>query len=1113
MCEGPKEPWGLHSRIENGIHGGSDLRRLFVAATYLILTTSVHAGPLFDDYLNYVRPGDGTGPGATKVSVASDKPVGQTFAVADGAGEVYRIGVRPVYDTWNPGESVTLTLYDSADRKQKLGSYTIDEGTCRVQAPVVGDGSKFSDTNDRVLYFQLRAPTKGLKQLYFELTTAGGDGRVAFQAFSSDVYPRGQANPSTAASDVSFECHIKPVPDKEANLRKFFTERLDISRPELAAVKAAVDAKDWEKAIAETVKHFHNRSELWADWKDVMQVKIDPTVSTELADLLMKDQLKHTEKNVPIPWRKESYWTPEYPDLRVGPKKSFEPSPYLWHFDRHLAGAYTATGKPEYARKAIDLRMQFILDNPSPKRSGLPWYFELWNDRTAGARTPGHGDLVYARLYDFPGWTNDEKMVFFSFWEDNGFWVYQGTSGGNWGAECARASMDFGLTFPEWKISANCVAWGVQRMAEVVLDSVRPEGVSHEAAIKYHAMVARRLRSSMEVVLSAKAKLDPDVAKRLIERLGLMYEHMAYTLQPNSYVVMCGDSWYENFTGELAETGKMLKRPDFSYVATQGKEGTPPPEVSKVYPESGYFIMRSDFGGKGLNYADSRQMFIHNGGWFGSHGHPDLTAINLYGYGRTLVIDPGQYAYTPPEGIDVYWTSRIHSMMVPEGRDAKREPGPSEWVSNSLIDWFDGRHYGYKNMDKIDYLRRRVAFIKPDYFLVDDSASTTRDTDWTLVWNLTDPNARIDESTKTIDTTFPSGGNITILTLDPEKCGVTEAPGITASAEAYPKTRIFRLTEKTANPRFASLLYPYKAGAKPDVKWERLNPDDRSASDLFYSVRITDTRAGKQNVRWAAFGECGKTVSYRGGKHIANADFALVHLDHGFTWARGRRLVFDGNTLATADGEVLSLAVHYGSKLTVDVKDPESTLAINTRGIKRIVLNGKPVAKPVVRSGMYYPFAGTPRTIVADDRDAFVRTTQTNEWGRICDPNAWSTGYTHHETDPGRHEGGDFVLSVPKTGTYAVEVFLPKATMDPSDAVEYRVPAMGRPVEAGGAVKAVREDNGAWVFTLDQRARSGWVRLGEFGLPKGEMRINLRNVTQLDGVYLIVDAARLVARQ
>ncbi len=1066
---------------------------------------AAQAGPVFDDYLNHVRPGPGTAPGDTAATASSGRPVGQTFSVAPGTGEIYRIGVRPVYETWGPGESVTLTLYDAARGGSRIGRYAIDHATCRVQ-PI-------HETQDRVLWFHLRARVKARGELRFELSVEGGDGQVAFQAFGKDAYADGQAIGAPGGiRDLAFMCDVKPVADRQANLRAFFNERLDIGRPELAAVKQAVEAGDFDRAVAETVRHFHAKMDVWGAWKDQMEVRLDPNADNSLADLLLENRLRHKETGQPVPWRPESYWIAEYPTERTPPKHAVDPSLYTWHPGRSLGGAYTATGRAEYARKAVDLMMQFILDNPNPKRSGLPWYFELWNDRTAAARAPGHGTLVYARLYHFDGFTDDERMVFFAFLEDNAFWDYQATSGANWGAEAAKACYEFGLAFPEWKLSPRYVAWGTARLAEIVLRDVRGDGTSIEAAIKYHAMVARRLRGMIEDHREGRIRLDEALLGRLTRTVEGMYDHMAHTLQPHGYVVMCGDSWYEDYRDELAAAGRLLDRPDFVWVGTGGREGRPPVPVSRVFPEGGYFIMRSDFGGPGLDYAAARQLFLHNGMWFGSHGHNDLTSINLYAFGRPLVIDPGQYDHEPPPGIDRYWQSSIHSMLVADGGDTRREPGPGEWVSNPVIDWYDGRHNGYRKEGQIGSVRRRVAFLKPDLFLVDDSAESPAVRDWAQVWNLTDPAAEYDAASGTIRTTFPGGGNILIVNQDPSRLQVSTAEGITAAGEQLPRTRIFRLSHRTADPRFRTLLVPYNGPQAPAFDWKAEPPADRKADPDDWSTTV-QTAAGTFA---CAFGRTGRPVRYRLGPDEADADFAVIRTDArgeitGWAWAAGRLLSHKGQVLARADQRVHNLGVvRNGATLEVTAPEPELTLAVAARDATAFVLNGRPVADPTVREGMFYPFADAPAALVADDRDAFERRTRTEEWTRVPDPASWATGYTHHETDPGRGESGDFMFDLPRAGRWRVEVHLPAITMEPSDRVDYVIPGKGRPVEPGGAVVAARGGEGTTVVTVNQQARSGWTTLGEFNMKRGRLRIQARNRTETDGLYFIADAMRAI---
>src|SRR3990172_9451668 len=102
----------------------------FAICLFSLLSYAVaRGGPLFDDYLNFVRVGVSTGPGEAQALCEASQPIGQSFTLPPGTGEVYRIGVRPMYATWTTGEQVTMTLFDSPQRKHKLGGYTIDQAT------------------------------------------------------------------------------------------------------------------------------------------------------------------------------------------------------------------------------------------------------------------------------------------------------------------------------------------------------------------------------------------------------------------------------------------------------------------------------------------------------------------------------------------------------------------------------------------------------------------------------------------------------------------------------------------------------------------------------------------------------------------------------------------------------------------------------------------------------------------------------------------------------------------------------------------------------------------------------------------------------------------------
>lgn len=305
---------------------------------------------------------------------------------------------------------------------------------------------------------------------------------------------------------------------------------------------------------------------------------------------------------------------------------------------------------------------------------------------------------------------------------------------------------------------------------------------------------------------------------------------------------------------------------------------------------------------------------------------------------------------------------------------------------------------------------------------------------------------------------------------------------------------------------------PYAGARAPAFDWKVEAPADRKADPADWSTTV-QTAAGTFA---CAFGQTGRAVRYALGIDEADADFAVVRTDAGgeitgWAWAAGRLLSRNGQILARAEQRVHNLGVvRSGPTLEVTCPEPEATLAVAAGGATAFVLNGRPVASPTVREGMFQPFADVPAALVADDRDAFERQTRTSEWTRIADPASWATGYTQHETDPGRGECGDFLFEVPRPGAWRVEVHLPAIPTELSDRVEYVIPGRGRPAETGGAVVSVRGGEGTTVVTVNQQARSGWTTLGEFNLKRGRLKIHARNRTKTDGLYFLADAMRLI---
>ncbi len=1092
------------------------LRRSFlvaIVAAFLSGAASVSGGPLFDDYLNYVRLGEKAAPPSGDVMLTSSSPLGQTFAVAPGTGEIYRIGlyVNASAETWEPSEKVTLTLYDSPDKTRKLGEFSIDGTTCRVQ------GIRNRE-QDRVLLFPLRARLDGQSSLYFEMTVSGGDGKVRFHTVPAESYPGGRVRSGGREQPFSlaFETHVKPVPDREANLRAFF-ERFDLDLPQLAEVKKAVQAAKWEEAIAALVRHFRSRSELFD--ASIMDPKPDPAFDRTAADRFLSQKLwcGEGEGLKVVPWRLQSYWHPEYAECG----KRFEPWIYGWQIERTLWGAYSATGEEKYARAGMDFRIQWVLDNcPNPKLTGIEASHEVWNELAATGRAPGHLAYVFSRVFKYPGFSNDEQLIYFMHWYDNAEYLLGTDVGGNWLAQAATGLYEFGKTFPEFRRSGEFASWGADRLIAVSLETVRPDGTQHEAAIKYHAMVARRLKALMDDYASGRTKLDEDVVPRLKRVLAGMYEWMAHTLQPDGFVVMCGDSWHEDYREELADVGRKVGRPDFVWIATKGKEGEPPAAASVSFPDGGYFIMRSDFGERGRPFQDARQLYVHNGGWVGSHGHWDLLSVALYAYGRTLLIDPGGMWQAPEGHPDAYWQSRVHSMLVADGHDVTRDPGPTWWMAGEGADYLDGVHYGYARRG-IPEVRRRILFMRPDYFIVDDSASADRDVQWDQNWNILAPEVRTDAPSGVIETAFDDGrGNLIIRRLDGEAASIEQRRGyVPLSEDELTDTTIASFRRVGPKARFTTLLYPY-SGERPVLDAQAV-PADAGVSPEVRAVRVVRG----DSVDFAVFGGIALgEARFRSGQHVLDGDMMAVRTRDGrqllsYSTFRARRAVFNGRELMRCSSPQLILDVAFREDGTVSItaREKDPSLVVWVGDARRILVNGSPAAaRP--SGGYLRVFPDEVEAVLVDDSSpGFERLTEGTKWTPVVHPIGFGYTYTYHVIRPEWRPAGRYTAFVPAPGDYRLQAFVPDIAIGRPSAVEYTVHgAPVRPATKGLAVSDVREqEDGAGkvhVFTVDQsQVRSKWLDLGVWRFAQGTRPVlTVRNVSDENGPFLVFDAVRLI---
>ena len=86
--------------------------------------------------------------------------------------------------------------------------------------------------------------------------------------------------------------------------------------------------------------------------------------------------------------------------------------------------------------------------------------------------------------------------------------------------------------------------------------------------------------------------------------------------------------------------------PQFLYVLTHGKDGSPPARKSVFFRSSDLSVFRSGWG-DGAAYLKSTYLTFNIGRYRTQHSTLDALAVTLYGDGGDLIPDTGLYTYTP----------------------------------------------------------------------------------------------------------------------------------------------------------------------------------------------------------------------------------------------------------------------------------------------------------------------------------------------------------------------------------------------------------------------------------------------------------------------------------
>lgn len=588
-----------------------------------------------------------------------------------------------------------------------------------------------------------------------------------------------------------------------------FFSLLDLTRPALADVKAAVEQEDWTAAKQAWAKHLETRTSpkyLWSrrdrsaieayyatrGGLDRYLPRADTVLARDFNWLGVRKQLKHDVDWLqgPVEWThvlsRFGYWT----DLGL---------------------AWWASGDAKYADDFVFLLQDWIRDNPVPRicTNSRGKHGTVWRTLETGIRGENWWHAMELFL-EAPSFDAEAKYLMCRSLVEQARHLHRYTVAfrkGNWQVvECTGLAAT-GIMLPEAKESEAWRQRAFESLRRHMADDVYPDGGQSELTPGYHSWV---MQEFLKVALLCKAN-GYDVPG-LLDRHEKMFEFLEYLTKPDHKFPPLGDAGSGGSSERMLGLGALLyQRPDFRYLGLSQPDpgwiwlfgpqamqqylelpSSPPAFNSSRLPESGYLVQRT-----GWSIGD-RYLLFDAAPWGGGHSHQDRLQVILFD-GRDLLLDSGQYSYDQPLSHQYFRQSAAHNILViDDQQQLQDDPQVTAWQLGEHLELASATiaHGGFSH-------QRTVVFVKPDYWVVVDHVNGPGEHKLTRQFHF--PGVEVQHDATSARTGFKDGRNVWVASATSATVEMVEGwlPTGGATAERSP---VLTFVEQRALPAVAATV-------------------------------------------------------------------------------------------------------------------------------------------------------------------------------------------------------------------------------------------------------------------------------------------------------------------
>ena len=532
--------------------------------------------------------------------------------------------------------------------------------------------------------------------------------------------------------------------------------RIDFSHRGLETAGRLYNEKDEAGAMHEIAKHFAERTDPVYLFKAEDAEKInDPELLKDAEEVLNHDIYGY-HFDGPIDW----YFNPTTETSR---DNEWSWSLYRHIFMQPLARAYAKTKDEKYTKEFLSILHSWVEAWP------VKPFMDDFEGTEAKYKFPSHSWRTLEtgmRMYTswFPAMEifrhsevlTDEDWVIFltSVCDHADFLMTHYTNhkkSSNWLTQETAALLECGILFPE--IKSDWFSTGYKRVTQEVKYSFDNDGIHMERTPIYH-MVAAGAYFQCYRLLKYNGYPVPQYMLPTLERAA---KFLISLVKPDLSTPMIGDADRDDLTGRRCDTSlyegmnltfdpydlnelraffrcmyEETGNPEFQYMETLRREGTPPRDRNYSYTNAGIFVMRTGWGPNDT-YFHVQGVNLERGE-VSSHSHIDTGHVEIQIKGEDVLTDSGRYIYNSScwkEWRHYFLSAKAHNTLYIDDHEMGKEPELTfrtrgvrtflhEMRETEQYQLIDISHNGYAYRKDPIFHRRRVFRFPGDIFIIED---------------------------------------------------------------------------------------------------------------------------------------------------------------------------------------------------------------------------------------------------------------------------------------------------------------------------------------------------------------------------------------------------------